>query len=50
MCLTFRGDFRSINRNHNIRLRTKFLSQLICMKLTAQVKEQLQTYMSDAEI
>lgn len=50
MCLTFRGDFTSINRNQNIRLRTKFLSQLICMKLTAQVKEELQTYMSDAEI
>lgn len=50
MCLTFREDFTSINRNQNISSRTKLLSQLICMKLIDQLKKQLLTYMSVAEI
>lgn len=50
MCLTFREDFTSINRNWNLNSRTKLLSQLICMKLIGQLKQQLLTYMSVAEI
>lgn len=44
------GDFTSINRNWNIKSRIKLLSQLVCMKLIAQLKEQFQTYMGGAEI
>lgn len=50
MCLTFREDFTSVNRNRNLNSRTKLLSQLICMKLIGQLKQQLLTYMSVAEI
>lgn len=50
MYLTLRRDFTSINRNQNIKSRTKLFSQLICMKLIAQLEEQLQSYTIGAEM